>query len=91
MMGQWGLKHVGVDILKHYCDHDKLCAFVGLPYGNWHTDFAFELAFLLLYTVPLVQLVDKCVKAALKAKSHKLYRYKYCMYSTLHLLCLIKL
>jgi len=80
MIGQWGLKHVGVDILKHYCDSDKFCLFVGLLCGNWHTDFSFEVAFLLLNTVPLLQLVDICVKAALKAKSHKLDRYKYCMY-----------
>jgi hypothetical protein len=67
MMGQWGLKHVGVDVLKHYCDSDELCAFVGLLLGNWHTDFTFEVEFLLLRTVPLLQLVDKYVKAALKA------------------------
>jgi hypothetical protein len=32
----------------------------------WHTDFVFEVVFLLLSTVPILQLVDKCVKAALK-------------------------
>ena len=30
MMGRWGPKHVTVDVLKHYCDSDELCAFVGL-------------------------------------------------------------
>jgi hypothetical protein len=31
MMGQWGSKHVAVDVLKHYCDSNDVCAFVG-----WH-------------------------------------------------------
>ena len=30
MMGQQGLKHIGVDVLKHYCNSNELCAFVGL-------------------------------------------------------------
>jgi hypothetical protein len=30
MMGQWGPKHAGVDILKHCCNSDKSCAYVGL-------------------------------------------------------------
>jgi len=30
MMGQWGPKHVGVDVLKHYCNSNEMCAFVGL-------------------------------------------------------------
>jgi len=34
MMGHWGLKYV-VDIVKHYCKCDELCAFVGLCCINW--------------------------------------------------------
>jgi len=29
MMGQWGQKHVGVDVLRHYCNSNELYAFVG--------------------------------------------------------------
>jgi hypothetical protein len=32
--GQWGLKHVQVHVLWHYCDSDQVCAFVGLQCGN---------------------------------------------------------
>ena len=34
MMGQWGQKHVGVDILKHYCDSNEMYAFVSLQSNN---------------------------------------------------------
>jgi len=30
MTGQWGQKHVGVDVLKHYCNSNEVRAFVGL-------------------------------------------------------------
>ena len=29
IMGQWGPKHVGVCTLKHYCNSNEVCAFVG--------------------------------------------------------------
>ena len=35
MMGQWGPKHVAVDVLQHYCNSNELCAFVGLQCGNF--------------------------------------------------------
>jgi len=28
-MGQQGTKHVGVDVLKYYCNSKNMCAFVG--------------------------------------------------------------
>ena len=28
-MDRWGPKHVAVDVLKHYCDYNEVCAFVG--------------------------------------------------------------
>ena len=28
-MGQQGPKHVGVDLLKYYCNSKNMCAFVG--------------------------------------------------------------
>jgi len=34
MMGQGGQKHVGVCVLKHHCESNKLCAFVGLHSNN---------------------------------------------------------
>jgi hypothetical protein len=34
MMGQWGLKHVGVDVLRH-CNSNKICALLGLHGKNW--------------------------------------------------------
>jgi len=35
MMDQWSPKHVGIDVLKHYCDFNEVCAFVGLHCSNW--------------------------------------------------------
>ena len=35
MMGQWGPKHVGVDVLKHYCNCTEVWAFVGLHCNDW--------------------------------------------------------
>jgi hypothetical protein len=34
MIGQRGHKHVGVEVLKYYCDADKLFAFVDLQCGK---------------------------------------------------------
>jgi hypothetical protein len=34
MMDRWGKKHVAVCMLKHYCDSNEVCAFVGLRCGN---------------------------------------------------------
>jgi hypothetical protein len=35
MMGQRGLKHIGVDMFyKHDCNSNELCAFIGLCCGN---------------------------------------------------------
>jgi len=34
-MGQWGQKHVTVDVLLHYRNSDELFAFVGLHRGKW--------------------------------------------------------
>jgi len=35
MMGQWGLKHVGVDILRHHRNYNEVCALLGLHGKNW--------------------------------------------------------
>jgi hypothetical protein len=35
MMGYWGPKHVGVDVVKHYCNWNELCVFVDLCCKNW--------------------------------------------------------
>lgn len=42
MMAQWGQKHVGVDVLKHYCDSNKLCLFIDLHCNNILTVFSFQ-------------------------------------------------
>lgn len=34
MMGHWATKYVAADVLKHECDSDELCAFVGFHCGN---------------------------------------------------------
>jgi len=36
MMGQWGPKHVGDEVL-HYCNYNDTCAFVDLHYNRWIT------------------------------------------------------
>ena len=30
MLGHWGSKQIGVDVLQHYCNSNEFCAFVGL-------------------------------------------------------------
>ena len=39
MIGQWGSKHAGFDVLCDYCDSDALCAFFGLHCGPVHSCF----------------------------------------------------
>jgi hypothetical protein len=34
-MGQQGPKHVGVCVLKHYCNFNDVCAFVGHTVNSW--------------------------------------------------------
>jgi hypothetical protein len=54
MMGQWGPKLIGVNILKCYCNSNNVCAFVGLYCNNQIPKF-----YLLLFQSKFIIFVDK--------------------------------